>query len=60
MAAVEVAEHIGRSIGAVEAVRWGVHEWHGNGNVTALNRMMLAHLRKQRGQSTCAKCGGMV
>ena len=57
MAATELAERIGRSIGGVEVVRWGVHEWHSGGNVSALSRMMLGILDGNRGLSTCSDCG---
>lgn len=55
--ALELATQLGRSVGAVEVVRWGVHEWHRGGNVSALSRTMLAYLQTYRGQSLCAKCG---
>jgi hypothetical protein len=56
MDAAEVAERTGRTAGAVEAVRWGVHEWHGAGNISALNHMMLGYLDSHRGQAVCSQC----
>jgi hypothetical protein len=39
----EVAARIGRSEGAVEAVRWGISEWP-DGNISALSHIMRTYL----------------
>ncbi len=46
-----------RTPGAVAAVRAGVHGWHGNGDHTMLNEMMVGYLAQgRRRKYSCALC----
>ncbi len=48
----------GRSVGAISAVRGGIHRFHGGEpNRGLLSAMMLSRLEASSGSVTCAKCG---
>ena len=50
----------GRSVGAVKAVRAGLHAFHRGGNPAMLSRMMLRRLENGPGSCTCATCGARL
>jgi hypothetical protein len=47
----------GRSQGAINVVREGVHSYHVGGNVSMFSQMMLNYLNHKRSTLECLKCG---
>jgi hypothetical protein len=60
MRAAELAQRVGHSQGAVEAVRGFVHGWHSGGNDSGLSREMRAYSEAHRTVYVCAVCGATM
>ena len=57
----DAGQLIGRSEGAIGAVRGGIDGWHRGMNHSMLNQAMVAYLESsQRPRYVCARCGGEV
>src|SRR5688572_700112 len=46
-----------RTTGAIEVVRWGIHNYHSGGDLTMLSRMMRRYLDERSEPLTCPACG---
>ena len=49
-----------RTLGAIQAVRSGVHEFHQKGESTLLSEMMKDHLTKSEAVFVCPSCGERI
>ncbi len=49
-----------RTLGAIQAVRNGIHEFHQKGESTLLSNMMKDHLTKSEAVFVCPVCGESI
>ncbi len=49
-----------RTLGAIQAVRSGIHEFHQKGESTLLSKVMKDHLTKSEAVFVCPICGERI